>query len=109
MKTLLLNCTLALLCTLSSFAGEWPVYSPSEVVSMKDPGNTSQAEIRVNNIVVNDKVDCSSGCNWTLEMTSPKNFLIWNNSQPLMKEIGHAKRDFEFSMGIPVSHMLTTG
>jgi hypothetical protein len=70
MKRMVLNCTLILIYTLSSHAGEWPVYSPTEVVSTKDPGNSSQSKILVKNIVVNDKVDCSSGCSWTLEMIS---------------------------------------
>jgi len=82
------------------YAGEWPVYSPAHVVSIKDIGNTSLAEIPIKNIIINDKVECSSSCNWTVEMISRKSFLIWNNSQPGLKQMGQAKKNFEFPLGI---------
>ncbi len=34
---------------------EWPVYSPSNVISVRDPANSNLAEIPLRSIIINDK------------------------------------------------------
>lgn len=80
-------------------AGEWPVYKPAIVLSTRDPGNSNSAIIRPDRVIMNDLVSCISE-SWTLEVISNRSFEFWRDSQPQMKQIGHMKREFQFSMGL---------